>query len=388
MLLSAATFMIFFQGYMVAPLIPRLATLFAVSPARMGLIVPAYLIAYGMAVLFFGPLSDRLGRKPVILASLGGFVLFTALTGVAQRLATLLSARFLTGLVASGVIPVAVALVGDAFPYEDRGRALGWLFGAMAGGMAFGSSVGAILEPYITWRGLFFGVALITALVVVALMRAAKFPARPKRSGPAGGWRSTLAAWWRLLATSRSQRAYVYVFLNAVFQSGVYTWLGYYFVRRYGLGEVGVGLALIGYGVPGLVLGPTIGRLADRSGRRLLIPGGLAVGGISALILGFRGGVLLAAVVVATLSLGYDMTQPLLAGVVTDLGAPQGVAVGLMAFVLFIGFGIGSIVFSAAMSSAGLGPALWQFGGAAVAAAVVGVPLFRGETAHSGRAEV
>ena len=380
--------MIFFQAYMVAPLIPRLAQLFAVSPQRMSLIVPAYLIAYGAAVLFFGPLSDRLGRKPVILASLGGFVVLTALTGVSGSVGTLVSARFLTGLVASGVIPIAVALVGDIFSYQDRGRALGWLFGAMAGGMAFGSSVGAMLEPYVGWRGLFFGVAVGTGLMVLALLRTSAFPARRARTAvpPAAGWRNMMSAWGRLLASARSQRAYAYVFINAVFQSGVYTWLGYYFVKKYQLGEMGVGLALLGYGVPGLVLGPGIGRLADRVGRRRLIPLGLAVGGASALLLGFdggrgggwSGGLLLAAVVVATLSLGYDMTQPLLAGIVTDLGAPQGLAVGFMAFTLFMGFGLGSIVFSGALAL-GIDAALWLFGGAALLAALVGLPLFRAE---------
>ena len=67
LLLSVATFLIFFQAYMVAPLIPRLAQVFAVSPEFISLVVPAYLLPYGAAVLFYGPLSDRLGRKPVIL---------------------------------------------------------------------------------------------------------------------------------------------------------------------------------------------------------------------------------------------------------------------------------------------------------------------------------
>lgn len=366
---------------MVAPLIPRLARVFAVSPERIGLIVPAYLVAYGAAVLLYGPLSDRLGRRPVILASLGGFVLLTALTGAASSAAALVGMRFFTGLVASGVIPIAVALVGDVFAYNDRGRALGWLFGAMAGGMAFGSSVGAMLEPFLTWRGLFFGVAVASGAIVVALMRFADFPGQAAPAAPAAGWKDTVPALRRLLASARSRRTYAYVFFNAVFQSGVYTWLGYYFAQRYRLGEFGIGLALLGYGVPGLVLGPTIGRLADRSGRRLLIPMGLAIGGASAIVLGFGGGLLIAAVVVATLSLGYDMTQPLLAGIVTDLGAPQGLAVGFMAFTLFIGFGVGSVVFSGALSL-GLEKALWLFGAAIIAAALVAIPLFRAEDAH------
>ena len=61
--LSAATFLIFFQAYMVAPLIPRLSSTFLVSDQLIGLIVPAYMIPYGVSTLFYGLLSDRLGRR-------------------------------------------------------------------------------------------------------------------------------------------------------------------------------------------------------------------------------------------------------------------------------------------------------------------------------------
>jgi predicted MFS family arabinose efflux permease len=83
--LSAATFLIFFQAFMVAPLLPRLAELFGVPVGTMGLIVPAYLIPYGAATLAYGPLSDRFGRGRIILASLLAFVVLTALTAAASR---------------------------------------------------------------------------------------------------------------------------------------------------------------------------------------------------------------------------------------------------------------------------------------------------------------
>ncbi|MDQ6933597.1 MAG: MFS transporter, partial [Candidatus Eremiobacteraeota bacterium] len=59
-ILAGATFLIFFQAYMVAPLIPRLAAIFSVSEERVGLIVPAYMIPYGIATLFYGVLADRI----------------------------------------------------------------------------------------------------------------------------------------------------------------------------------------------------------------------------------------------------------------------------------------------------------------------------------------
>src|SRR3546814_12229631 len=75
-----------------------------------------------------------------------------------------------------------------------------------------------------------------------------------------------------LIGTPRGQRTYGYVFVNSIFHSGVFTWLGVYFEQRYGLGPVGLGVALLGYGIPGFLFGPLIGRAADRRGRASLLP--------------------------------------------------------------------------------------------------------------------
>jgi MFS family permease len=169
-ILSAATFLIFFQAYMVAPLIPRLATEFRASEERIGMIVPAYMLPYGVATLFYGVLADRIGPKRVLLFSLAAFSVLTALTATAQADTQLIAWRLATGLGASGVVPLALSLVGQLFPYEQRGRPLGWLFGAMAGGMAFGSTFGVLAEPLIGWRGLFLAVALLGALTLLVIL--------------------------------------------------------------------------------------------------------------------------------------------------------------------------------------------------------------------------
>jgi predicted MFS family arabinose efflux permease len=168
------------------------------------------------------------------------------------------------------------------------------------------------------------------------------------------------------------------VLINAVVHSGIFTWLGLYSVRHYGLGEVGIGLALLGYGIPGFLFGPVIGRLADRVGRSRLIPLGLATAGASALVLGARPPLVAAAVAVGVLSLGYDLTQPLLAGIVTDLSPNRGQAMGLNVFTLLVGFGMGSVVFQLLLP-AGIPASLTIFGVGAVLAGALAVPAFRKE---------
>jgi len=377
--LSAATFLIFFQAYMVAPLIPRLSVVFGVSSQAIGLIVPAYMIPYGLSTLFYGLLSDRLGRLPIMLASLVAFVVLTAITATSRSAEAMITWRLLTGLGASGVVPLGLALIGDLFPYERRGRPLGWLFGVMAGGMAVGSTVGVMLEPLIGWRMLFLGVAVLATAVLGLLLPYKSFFAviasRPRLS-----LQQVLAGYRSLLGTTRGARTYGYVLLNAIFHSGVYTWLGLYFVRRYHLGEVALGLALLGYGVPGMVFGPVIGRAADRWGRKWLIPVGLllAAAGAGALIADLP--LIAAAVMVTALSLGYDMTQPLLAGIVTILDPKRGgQAMGLNVFMLFTGFGVGSFLFGEALSM-GFAFALGLFGTIEAAIGLAGFALFRQES--------
>ena len=378
-LLSAATLLIFFQAYMVAPLIPHLAATFGVSVEAIALIVPAYMVPYGVSTLFYGFLSDRLGRRRILLASLLAFVILTAFTATAQSASQLIIWRLLTGLGASGVVPMALALVGDLFPYERRGRPLGWLFGAMAGGMAFGSTFGAILEPFVGWQGVFVGVSGLGAAVLGMLLPYWRLLGGAPPA-PAHKFRDVLAGYGTLLASGRGRRTYAYVFLNAVFHSGVFTWLGQYFVERYRLGEVGIGLALLGYGVPGFLFGPVIGRAADRLGRRWLLPLGLGTAAVAAAVLVPDVPLVAAALAVTALSLGYDLTQPLLAGIVTDLGGKRGgQAMGLNVFLLFTGFGIGSLLFGEALRL-GFGTALVVFGSIQLLAAGLAIPLFRSET--------
>ena len=206
---------------------------------------------------------------------------------------------------------------------------------------------GVLIEPLVGWRALFIGVALLGGVALVLL-----FPHGALLGGAGTGLelKTVMAGYRSLLGTARGLRTYGYVILNGIFHSGIYTWLGAYFAQRYQLGEIGIGLALLGYGVPGFFLGPMIGRLADRSGRRWLIPAGVGVAAVAALVLADSAPLIAAAVAVTVLSLGYDMTQPLLAGIVTQL-APErpGQAMGLNVFCLFIGFGLGSLIFGVAL---------------------------------------
>ena len=300
------------------------------------------------------------------------------LTATAQSVEQLTLFRIVTGIGASGVVPLALALVGRLYPYEQRGRALGWLFGAMAGGMAFGSPLGAMLVPVIGWRGLFLTVGAAAIVLLLVLYPSRRFIAAAVQPMPSS-LRDLARGYNQLLRSFRGARTYLYVLLNSIFHSGVFTWLGLYLERKHGLGPAAIGLALLGYGIPGFLLGPVIGRLADRWGRARLIPVGLLLSGAAAVALALNPPATLVPLVALVLSLGYDMTQPLFGGIVTALGGKRaGQAMGLNVFTLFVGFGLGSLGFGALLQF-GFVPAFSIFASAELILGVLALALFRSE---------
>jgi len=122
-----------------------------------------------------------------------------------------------------------------------------------------------------------------------------------------------------------------------------------------------------------------IGRAADRWGRARLLPVGLGLGAVAAAVLIFYMPVIFAPVVAMVLSLGYDMTQPLFAGIVTSLGGKRpGQAMGLNVFTLFVGFGLGSLIFSGLLQF-GFAFAFGIFAAAEALAGAASLWLFRAE---------
>ncbi|WP_263353280.1 MFS transporter [Acidicapsa acidisoli] len=382
-ILSAAAFLVFFQTYLVAPLIPALAVEFHASTNLLGMLVPAYMLPYGISTLFYGPLSDRVGRKPVILTLLVMMVVTTVGVATAGTVHQMLAWRILGGVATGGIVPIALALLGDLFPYAERGRPIGWMFGAMAGGMAFGSSVGAFLNPIIGWRKEFLITAFLSGITLAFAVRLrhsfeSKLPQHPLSAG------ALISGYMNLFSDPRAAKGYIYVLLNGIFHSGVFSWLGLYFSQRYHLGDEGIGLALLGYGIPGMLLGPIIGHVADRYGRKRIIPLGIVVAAVSAAALIPRSPLLVRPLIIAALSLGYDMSHPLLTGIITSVNpARRGLAMGMNAFVLFSGFGLGTLIFEVVLRS-GFTISLAVFAAAQLCLGFLAIPLFSGEDSSVG----
>ena len=370
-------FLVFFQSQTVAPLIPVLAAEFAAPASLAGLLVPAYALPYGAMALVYGPLSDRFGRRRVVSLCIGALALGALGSALAPTLGVLLLVRVAAGLSAGGVVPVSLAYVADRYSYRERGQAIGVIFGALALGQGVGYSLGPALEPWLGWRAIFVGLAGVAAAVLALLVLS---PAPPPPPAPAALAASGGAAigYRDVLRQPRARRVYTFIVLGGLCSSGIASWFGVYVHERFGLGSLAIAGTYLAAGVLGGV-SPLVGALADRVGRGRLIPGGLATMALGALMLALQGPLGLAIVGLAAVSLGLQLTYPLLAGLASEL-APQarGRALGLNTFSMFMGVGSGSLLVGALLP-VGYGAAFGAVALLAAGGAVAALRLLRGE---------
>ncbi|EDM37872.1 major facilitator superfamily MFS_1 [Pedobacter sp. BAL39] len=376
-MLSLATFIVMFQGFMVAPLLPTFSEQFGTTVRHVSFIEPAYLLGYGLFTLVYAPLSDRIGRFRIVAFCLIMFSLFTLLTAFVDGINQMIFLRLLTGIGAAGIAPTTISWISDTYPYEKRGHALGIFFGSMAGGTAFGASTGSLITALIGWHWLFIGVAII-GIVVFTLILIQQKNIFGKTQTMTETKEKILVSFHKILSTGRARRTYFYVLFNGMFHSGIFAWLGYFFYKNYGLNQLHIGLALLGYGIPGLLFGPLLGRLADRYGRNKIIPLGLFLSAVTVLLLSQSLSLAISCVLVALLSLGFDLSHPLFAAIVTTFSSKKGAATGLFAFFLFSGYGLGSLVLSLIVNI-GLDRAFQLFGIGILVAAVCSIFVFSKE---------
>src|SRR5881227_2749607 len=129
----------------------------------------AYLLATTVTVPIYGKLGDVYGRRPLFLIAICIFLLGSALCGVAQGMTELVIFRAVQGVGAGGLIPLALAVIGNIVPPRDRGRYQG-LIGAVFGAASIiGPAIGGFIVDNTSWRWIFYVNLPVGALALVVI---------------------------------------------------------------------------------------------------------------------------------------------------------------------------------------------------------------------------
>jgi EmrB/QacA subfamily drug resistance transporter len=116
----------------------------------------SYMLASTVSVPLYGKLGDLYGRRPLFLIAIVIFLVGSALCGLAQGMTQLVAFRFIQGVGAGGLIPLAMATVGMIVPPRDRGRYQGLIGGTFAAASLAGPAIGGFIVDNTTWRWIFY----------------------------------------------------------------------------------------------------------------------------------------------------------------------------------------------------------------------------------------
>ena len=129
-----------------------------------------YLLATAVSVPIWSKLSDVVGRKPLLLAGIGIFLLGSVLCGAAPTMTTLIVFRAVQGLGGGAIMPIAITVAGDIYTIAERAKAQGYLASVWAISSVLGPTLGGLFSQFVSWRWIFFvniPIAIFAGFLVV-----------------------------------------------------------------------------------------------------------------------------------------------------------------------------------------------------------------------------
>lgn len=344
-------------------LLPRLAQDFGRTPGAAGRVIISFSIAYGLMQLLFGPLGDRYGKARMVTVALFGCIAGSLASALAPGFDALVGARVLWGMAAAGVIPLSMAWIGDAVPYERRQATLAQLLTGTLGGMMAGQLAGGLFADAAPgWRGAFFSLA--GGYTVIALLLAWRVRHMAPPAAPGAGRIAFTTRLRSVLHVPWARVVLAAVMAEGVFLLGPLAYLPAYLHQRHGLSLAAASALVALYAVGGLAYAVAARRIVRRFGeRRMALAGGILMGAgfLAWAAMPWWG---LAGPVALVVGFGTYLYHNTLQTHATQMvPAVRGTAVATFAFCLFVGQAIGVTAAGAAFDHLGpapmlLGPAL------------------------------
>ena len=298
----------------VIPILPYLAESYGASATVLGVLLTCY---SGMQFLFapvWGRISDRVGRRPVMLFTIAGTSLSLLALGLAPSLFWLFVARLAGGLFSANV-SVATAYVGDLTEGPERTRWMGLIGAAFAVGFILGPAIGGLLAPYGYQVPMLAAAGLAAVNFVYGLFSLREPPARAPderraalRLPPAGTVRKLcMACFVFTFGVSQLETVFAFFMIDAF---------------SYQAREVAYILVMMAL-IMAAIQGGAIRRLAERFGERRLIFGGSALLAISLAAVPWMPAVALLLVPLAVASIGRALVYPSMLGLVSISAAAE-----------------------------------------------------------------
>lgn len=252
------------------PLLAAVASGFGATIAASAATVAAFTFAYGLAQPVLGPLGDRFGKLRLIAACMALYGAATLAAAAAPSLEALVALRALAGAFAGGLIPIAIALIGDTTPYSERQATLGRFMTGMVLSNLTAAPASGIAGDVVGWRPVFAVLGVMGLGAAVPLWRVGRLAGAPAAHAAS----SALARYLALLRRPAARRLLLLVGVEGGVAFSAAPFFGAFLVEGYGFSFAMTGLVLGAAGLGALLYTRIAGRLVARFGEKGLLAGG------------------------------------------------------------------------------------------------------------------
>lgn len=315
-LLFAAVFLSFLGTSMTFPLRMLYAQRHHATPAQLGLMAGAFLLAPLLSQLPMGWLVDRWGRVPILLVGLVGHTIISLLYIRLYAPDELIVLRFLEGIAVSAFQPAIGAYIADVTPEEHRSEAYGALGATLNAGMLIGPLIGGIVGQYFGFTAAFVVNCAIEGAAIPLVLGHVHEPVVHENhvaGGPSG--------WQRLFTVPLTAVYMTYLCMQAAM--GMLSALWAIWVHDLGGSYAFIGITFSVFALPQILLGARAGKLADRLGRAPFLLASGILAGIIYISYGFMTSLVLITIFGVLEGLVIVFQQPVVQGFLADASPPD-----------------------------------------------------------------
>jgi predicted MFS family arabinose efflux permease len=342
----------------VDPVIPKIALDLAITVQSAALLSTAFTFPYALIQPILGVTGDFLGKTRVMNACVFVVAISSLVCAFADSFTLLVVMRIIAGLVAGGVFPIAMALLGDLVPIQQRQVAIARLLGVALTANVLGASIAGVIGDLFGWRGVFLILGLFSlAAAILAFFALCRIEIPPPKPFDRG---AVVANFRSIFADPRAKVCFASVFLEAIFIQGLFPFVGLLLI---GMGETRAsvaGLLIASFAIGGvfysLVIPYLIARVPER---RLMLTGGIvAACGLSLIAMHFPWQAQIA--IFAGFGLGFYLLHGCIQLHVTDLShTARGAAASLHSSSFYMGQAVGPIIYGFGFAHSGPEPTLF-----------------------------
>ncbi|GHH99124.1 MFS transporter [Neobacillus kokaensis] len=310
-ILFVVMFLVMVGFGIIIPVLPFYAEEIGATPTELGLLMAVYSLMQLIFAPMWGQVSDRIGRKPVMMIGIAGLALSFFIQAISTELWMLFAARIIGGILSSANMPTAMAYVADITTAENRGKGMGIIGAATGLGFVFGPAIGGIFSKISLSMPFYIASAssFLTLFLVMLLLKESKHKSSDSIQKK--------QSFWSAFNSGASVLFIVQLFISLSL-SGLEATFAYFAAKKAGLNTVQLGyiFMIMGFG-SAMVQGGLVGKWTKKYGENAVIQGGIIVSAIGFGLILLVHNFATAAIYLTIFGLGNGVIRPSVSSLLT-----------------------------------------------------------------------